>query len=136
MDRIEHSGVVERVDSGRVFVEITAKSACGGCSARAACGMSEATRKVVEVHTPEAARYAPGDQVTVAVTRHMGATAVVLAYVVPFVVLIFVVVAALSLGLSEGWAALAGLVSVILYYGALWLGRHRIEEKIHFTISK
>ena len=66
----------------------------------------------------------------------MGATAVVLAYVVPFLVLICMVVAALAVGMSEGWAALAGLVSVLLYFGALWLGRHRIEEKIHFTISK
>ena len=124
MERIEHSGVVKSVDSGRVFVEITSQSACGGCSARSACGMSEAARKVIEVRTPDAAQYAPGERVVVAVTRHMGATAVVLAYVVPFLVLI------------EGWAALAGLVSVLLYFGALWLGRHRIEEKIHFTISK
>ena len=136
MDRIEHSGVVERVDSGRVFVEITSQSACGGCSARAACGMSEATRKVIEVRTQDAGLYAPGDRVVVAVTRHMGTTAVVLAYVVPFLVLICMVVAALAVGMSEGWAALAGLVSVVLYFGALWLGRRRIEEKIHFTISK
>lgn len=136
MERIEHSGVVKSVDSGRVFVEITSQSACGWCSARSACGMSEAARKVIEVRTPDAAQYAPGERVVVAVTRHMGATAVVLAYVVPFLVLICMVVAALAVGMSEGWAALAGLVSVLLYFGALWLGRHRIEEKIHFTISK
>lgn len=36
MDRIEHSGVVKRVDAERVCVEITAHGACGGCKAHEA----------------------------------------------------------------------------------------------------
>ena len=88
MDRIEHSGVVKRVDAERVCVEITAHGACGGCKAREACGLGETGQKIVEIRTPAAATYRPGDRVTVAITRRTGAVAVLLAYVVPFVVLI------------------------------------------------
>ena len=45
MDRIEHSGVVKRVDAERVCVEITAHGACGSCKAREACGLGETGQK-------------------------------------------------------------------------------------------
>ena len=60
MDRIEHSGVVKRVDAERVCVEITAHSACGSCKAREACGLGETGQKIVEIRTPAAATYRPG----------------------------------------------------------------------------
>ena len=69
MDRIEHSGVVKRVGAERVCVEITAHGACGSCKAREACGLGETGQKIVEIRTPAAATYRPGDRVTVAITR-------------------------------------------------------------------
>ena len=62
--------------------------------------------------------------------------AVLLAYVVPFVVLIGVVAACYLLGAGDGAAVLAGLGSVVLYYGILWLLRRKIDNAIHFTISE
>ena len=61
MDRIEHSGVVKRVDAERVCVEITAHGACGSCKAREACGLGQTGQKIVEIRTPAAATYRPGD---------------------------------------------------------------------------
>ena len=136
MDRIEHSGVVKRVDADRVYVEIMAHGACGSCKAREACGLGETERKIVEIPTSAAATYRSGEEVTVSMTKHMGAIAVLLAYVVPFVVLICVVAACYLLGLGDGVAVLLGLGSVVLYYAILWLARRRIDNTIHFTISK
>ena len=136
MDRIEHSGVVKRVGAERVCVEITAHGACGSCKAREACGLGETGQIIVEIRTPAAATYRPGDRVTVAITRRTGAVAVLLAYVVPFVVLIGVVAVCYLLGAGDGAAVLAGLGSVVLYYGILWLLRRKIDNAIHFTISE
>ena len=124
MDRIEHSGVVKRVDAERVCVEITAHGACGSCKAREACGLGQTGQKIVEIRTPAAATYRPG------------AVAVLLAYVVPFVVLIGGVAVCYLLGAGDGAAVLAGLGSVVLYYGILWLLRRKIDNAIHFTISE
>ena len=123
---IEHSGTVERTEAGRVFVRITSHSACGSCSARQACGLAEAQDKIVEVPTPDAARFQPGDAVIVGV-RHRSALAVLLA------------VLAVTVGLagwSEGQGALASLGAVVLYYMVLWLFRRRIEHTIQFTITE
>ena len=92
---IEHIATVVRAGDGVVEVELTAQSACASCHARMACGMGESTRKRIEIATPEAPSFTAGERVTVSVERNMGMTAVLWAYVVPFVVLLGALVAAL-----------------------------------------
>ena len=134
---IEHSGAVERMEAGRVFVRITSHSACGTCSARQACGLAETQDKIIEVATPDAASYAPGDAVLVGVRRRAGMLSVLLAYGGSLVVLL----AGLALGIGAfGWneavAAGVSLGAVGCYYGLLWLLRRKIEHTIQFTITK
>lgn len=134
---IEHSGVVERSGDGVVRVKIVANAACSSCRAREACGMGESKEKIVDVTTIEAFRYAPGEAVTVSVSRNTGLKAVLLAYVGAFLVLIAAIIAALELfSFGEGAAVLTGLASLAVYYFLLWLFRDKIERKIHFTITK
>lgn len=133
---VEHIATVVRTGDGVVEAELTAQSACAACHARAACGMGESARKRIEIATPDAAAYAPGERVTVSVERNMGMTAVLWAYVVPFVVLLGVLVAASLAGWSDGAAAVAAVGGVALYYAALYLFRGRLERKIHFKIHK
>lgn len=134
---IEHSGVVERTEAGKVFVRIVSRSACGACKARTACGMAEAQEKIVEVATDEAGRFAPGEAVSVGVRRRAGGLAVALGYGGALVVLLAVLAVAIgAAGWSEGTAALAALAGVALYYAALWLFRRKIEHTIQFTITK
>ncbi len=134
---IEHSGTVERTEAGRVFVRITSHSACGSCSARQACGLAEAQDKIVEVPTPDAARFQPGDAVMVGVRRRTGLLSVALAYGGALAVLLAVLAVTVGLaGWSEGQGALASLGAVVLYYMVLWLFRRRIEHTIQFTITE
>ncbi|MDE5636872.1 MAG: SoxR reducing system RseC family protein [Alistipes sp.] len=134
---IEHSGVVECVEGATVRVRIVAGSACGSCKARSACGMSESQEKIVEVLTDDAASYAAGDAVRVGVFRHAAGVAVALGYVGALAVLVAVLVAGIeAFGWSEGRSALAAVGGVALYYGLIWLFRRKIENTIHFTITK
>lgn len=134
---IEHSGVVESVEGSTVRVRIVAGSACGSCKARSACGMSEAQEKIVEVLTPDAASYAAGDAVRVGVFRHAAGVAVALGYVGALAVLLAVLAGGIAaFGWSEGESALAAVGGVVLYYALLWVFRRRIENTIHFTITK
>lgn len=135
--QIEHSGVVERTEAGKVFVRITSHSACGTCSARQACGLAETQEKIVEVATDDAARFSAGEAVTVGVRRRVGLLSVALAYGGALVVLLAVLGLAVgAAGWSEGRGALASLGAVLLYYMVLWLFRRRIEHTIQFTITK
>lgn len=134
---IQHSGTVDQVEEGLVVVRITSRSACGSCAARAACGLAEAQEKLIEVHTSSAADYRVGEEVTVGVKSHIGAKAVLLAYVGALVVLIVALVLSVGLfGLSEGLGIVVTFAAVGLYYVALWLVKDRIEHTIQFTINK
>lgn len=135
--RIEHTGTVERTEAGRVFVRMEATSACGSCRAREACGMGEAREKIVEVAVPDADRYAVGDEVRVGVRRSTGGRAVALAYLGALAVLAVMLIVTLRLlHWDEGVGALVSLLGVGLYYFVLWLFRRRIEETIHFTLTR
>ncbi len=135
--QIEHSGVVDRVENGVVFVRIISQSACGACKARQACGMAESEVKIISVSTSDADRFAAGDAVTVGVRRDAGAMAVLLGYVGALVVLMAVLLTTIGgLGWSELQGASASLAGVLLYYIVLWLARRKIEHTIHFTIIK
>lgn len=134
---IEHSGIVERTQAGRVFVRIVSHSACGSCSARQACGLAETQEKIVEVATPDAGRFAAGDRVSVGVHRRAGVFSVALAYGGALVVLLAAL--GLSIGLagwSQGAGAVVSLGAVLLYYMVLWVFRRTIEHTIQFTITK
>lgn len=134
---IEHTGRVERVEAGTVYVTITSSSACGSCKARQACGLAETQEKTVVVRCADAAEYAAGESVTVGVRRSAGALAVGLGYVVALVVLMGVLLITVGwLGWDEAAGAAAALGSVAGYYGALWSMRHKIENTIQFTITK
>ena len=135
-ENIEHAGCVQRIECNRVYVAITSNSACGTCSARKACGMSESAEKIVEVETADAAEYAVGDEVIVSVRRRAGLRAVAFAYAIPLVVLIVVLAGVKAAGASDGAAAAGALIAVALYYLLLWAFRARMAEKIKFAIRK
>ena len=94
---IKHCGEVVRVADNKVWVRMTVNSACSGCHARAVCGVDESKDKVVEVVTSDAVAYSVGESVEVALeSRSVGAKSVLLAYVVPFFVLLVVLVGPVS----------------------------------------
>ena len=137
MAAVKHCGEVVRIDGHSVFVRMTVNSACSACHAKGVCGASEQTDKIVEVETAAATDFQVGDSVEVALMqRDMGAKSVVLAYVVPFLVLVAVLVGAILLGASEGVAALSAMVGVAMWYVVLYMLRDKIKNKIKFIIIK
>ncbi len=134
---IEHDGQVVAITADVVKVKVVLNSACGGCQAKYACGMSESKEKLFEVSSPQASDFVVGDSVTIGIHRSMGSRAVLLAYVGASVVLVGVLLIAIEiLSLNEGIAALAAIASVGLYYFILWALRSRFERFIHFSIRK
>ena len=133
---LQHRGVVARVEAQTVVVSVVAQSACAGCHAKGICGESGAERVIV-VKTSNASEYSVGESVVVALQRQsMALVSVVWGYVVPLVVLLAVLFGSVSLGLSDGIAALSTILAVVIYYVGLYVARRVFERKIEFTIFK
>ena len=133
---IRHTGTVQRVARGVVYVLLEQQSACAACHARRICGV-DSGEKIIEVRTAAADRFAAGDSVEVAlVRRSMGVASLVLGYVVPLVVLLVALLVSKIAGAADGVAACITLAAVAVYYACLYLLRARMDRKIQFTIIK
>ena len=133
---IEHSGIVSHVGKDCVSVTVEVNEACGGCASRKACAMGKSDTREITIYTNEAHCYTIGESVTVMAREKVGIMAVILCYVVPLVVLMASLILTISLGGSEGAAAMAALLCTALYYVGLGLFHKRIAKRVTFTITK
>ena len=138
-DRIEHDGTVVAVDKDYISVEILNKSACAACHAKAVCGASDQSVKVVEVAqdiSTLAADYQVGERVNVIMSSAMGTQAIWIAYVIPLIVLMAAILVFSLCGAGELAMGLGSLGIVALYYLGVFFFRNKISKIFIFSIEK
>ena len=87
-DKIKHLGIVESIDGSRLKVRILQTSACSSCSVKGHCSASEAKEKLIDVYNVLGLSCQSGQHVVISGTVSMGMKAVLLAFVIPFLVLV------------------------------------------------
>lgn len=135
-EKITHAGVVESIGAGRVRVRIVQTSACAACKVAGHCNAAESKEKSVDVLVADTSRWRVGDAVTVAASQQMATQALLLAFGLPLVILLTVLLTVLSLTGREGLAALCGLSALLPYYGVLWFFRNRLQQRMAFWIEE
>lgn len=129
-------GVVVEIEGEKVVVKIEQMSACAGCHSRNFCSSSDKKEKEIEVHTSQADRYAKGDRVKVGISTKLGFKAVLLAFLLPFAVLMLAMVSSLQIaGLDEAVSCLIALLATAVYYLVLYRYRRKIQKQFIFTIE-
>lgn len=131
---IRHDGIVAAIDGRHIQVRILQSSACGGCKIAGHCSASEMKEKVIDVFADSAA-YDVGQQVVVSVASTVARRALLLGFALPLLLLVGVLVCMLIAGYDEQQAGLVSLLSLLPYYGLLWLLRRRVERKVSFDIE-
>ncbi|WP_373724412.1 SoxR reducing system RseC family protein [Bacteroides heparinolyticus] len=131
---IRHQGIVENISGSHLQVRIVQTSACASCSVKGHCSSAETKEKLVDVYDVDAASYRPGDRVWVAGRLSMGAMAILLAFILPFLVLIVSLFVLMAVRNDELFAALGSLALLIPYYYILWLNKARIGKKFSFSV--
>lgn len=131
---IKHLGIVENIQDSHLSVRIVQTSACAACSAKGHCSSADSKDKIIDI-IDTAASWQVGDKVMVVGEMSMGMMAVVLAFVTPFVLLIFSLFLFMALIGNELYAALLSLAILIPYYFILWLNKTRLKQKFSFTIK-
>lgn len=131
---IKHQGIVESTDGSCIRVRIIQTSACAACSIKGHCTSADVKEKLIEIVDTDGTVYQPGDKVWVLGELSMGAKAVFLAFVFPFLILIVSLFILMTLLDDELQAALGSLLLLIPYYYILWLNRERMKKKFSFSI--
>ena len=125
---IKHLGIVENIQGSHLSVRIVQTSACAACSAKGHCSSADSKDKIIDIIDTAASSYQVGEKVMVVGETSMGMMAVVLAFVLPFVLLIFSLFLLMALVENELYAALLSLAVLIPYYFVLWLNKTRLKH--------
>lgn len=147
---IKHDGIVIAVnEDGMVRVRIVQTSACAACKAKAMCASAESKEKELTafpVQEGSGSKLTVGDEVIVMVQQKMGWKAVLLAYLLPFVVMMGIIIlgnevmSILGGGTpgknSEAIIGTIALCSLAVYYIILGFFKDRIQKEFSFTARK
>ncbi|NCC09585.1 MAG: RseC/MucC family positive regulator of sigma(E) [Bacteroidia bacterium] len=132
---IKQSGIVESINGSHIQVRIIQTSACASCSIKGHCTASECKDQIIDINDWSSSTYSVGEQVWIIGETSMGVFAVLLAFIIPFILLISFLFLFMSLLGSELYAALLALCSLIPYYITLHLNKTRLKQKLSFTIK-
>ena len=132
---VKHLGIVENIQGSHLSVRIVQTSACAACSVKGHCSSADSKDKIIDIIDTAAASYQVGENVMVVGETSMGMQAVALAFIIPFVLLIFTLFLFMALIENELYAALLSLAVLVPYYYILWLNKTRLKQKFSFTIK-
>jgi positive regulator of sigma E activity len=133
---IEHLGVISEVSGSIVRVSVTSEPACGNCHARGSCSVGGNNEKVIEVLPPPGEKYSPGEQIKVILEQTLGIKALILGYLLPFLVVLANLIILTVLGVNEGLAGLLSLAILVPYYLCLAFFKDRLKKEFSFRLQK
>lgn len=132
---IEHQGIIVSIDNNIAHVRIEQTSACASCHVKSMCGASEKAEKIIDAHIVDNT-LKTGDQVTIIGQKSLGIQAILLAYVLPFVVIVAALFIVNIFTTNEVIMGTCALASLIPYFAVLRLMRNKIQTKFQFYAIK
>ena len=129
-------GIVRKLEGGKVWVEIVVSSACGGCAAKSLCNISEKKNELVEAENFLGEEFVVGETVQIQMQQKLANKAVVLGYLLPFIILITGLFGCHALTHIEWLSVLAGIGLTAIYYIILKLMDKRLAKEFVLFVSK
>lgn len=132
---IEHAGVIHQINGKHIKVQILQESACGGCHAKGACSAADMKDKYVDVES-DGSDYKVGEHVTLYGQSSMGLFAVLLAFVIPFLLILFTLFILKNYTDNEAISGSIALGTLLPYFIILSFFNSRLKSKLKFHIKR
>lgn len=133
---INHTGIVQSVDGHEVTVKLTVQSACAACHAKSICGVSDSKDKIVKAAIVCDEQFEVGEKITVEMRQSLAMKAIVICYLLPFIVLITTFCVMSYFCQNELVNVLVTFAAVAAYFFFIWLFNHKIERNVTFIAVK
>ncbi len=132
---IEHEGFIKNINNNSVLVRIVSQSACSACHAKGSCSAAEIQEKDIEV-TDFHGTFKVGESVNLVMKQSQGYTALLIAYVYPFLLVFTILLITTSSGLGDLKSGILSLAILIPYYLIVYALKNKIRKKFNFSIRK
>jgi len=134
-EQVSHTGVVVGINDKDIEIEILSASSCGTCNIKSACGMSEMKEKRVTVPRLADNDYIVGQPVNIVMSARQGNKAAMIAYFIPAIILIAIIVILSNLSIKEWVAALIGIGALAVYYTILYIFfKDKLRDEFRYEI--
>ena len=137
-EMIKHDGIIIALnEDGTALVRIVQTSACAACKAKAMCASAESAEKEMTVVLLGDEQWVVGSEVEVMVQQKMGWKAVVLAYILPFFVMLAVMLIGNAIwAVREEILGTLALCAMALYYLVLGMFKDKLQREFSFTAKR
>jgi len=135
-DNICKEGIVKAIHEDSVDVEIIMSSACSGCHAKSICMPSEQKQEIVAAQSLYGEQFEIGDKVELVLKKASGNKAVIIAYVIPFIILMIGLIGSYLLFKNELISVIASIALVAIYYVILKKISFKFEDDFKFFVKK
>lgn len=132
-DNITHAGIVTECSEDRALIRLTVDSECHSCTIKNICGIDQRDKSLIEVPSDD---LSIGDAVRLTVTSSFGFTALLWAYMIPFILVILALFSGFYLGFSEAISGLFSLAILVPYFIALHFAKEHIKNQLRYQVSK
>ncbi|MGV8963684.1 MAG: SoxR reducing system RseC family protein [Candidatus Saccharimonadaceae bacterium] len=133
---IEHEGIIDNINGNQFTIRILQSTACSECHAKNACMAADTKEKMVDV-IDASGQFNLHERVLLFGKASIGYKAVLWAFVLPLILLMVVIFTATSMWhVGELKVAFMALIALVPYYAFLYIIRHKMGEKLAFTIKK
>lgn len=133
---IRHEAVIVSLEGRNARVQIVRPSACDSCDASRGCGVKKGKKIVVDITDDRLSEHKVGDVVSIEMSSSAGRRAVAVGFAVPLVVFVAVLLAMHSSGSSDGFSAVVGLCSLVVYYLIIYILRVTLERRFVIRLTK
>jgi sigma-E factor negative regulatory protein RseC len=135
-NKIEHEGIVKKIDNSILIISILNKAACISCQVKGVCSVSDIEEKEIEVKRIDATEFKTGEKVVVHYAEELGFFALFLGYILPFLILMGVIIIGNTLNYSDGISGLLALLCMVPYYAGLYIFKDKIKKTFQFSVEK
>lgn len=132
---IEHQGIITGLGEKTVKVSLLNVTSCSSCHAKAICNVSDVDNKVIEVFR-DGKDYKVGDKVKISYNKSMSFKALLLGYLLPFLLVLVTLIVSLSITQDEPFSGLISLVVLIPYYTVLAFCKNKLKKTFTFNLVR
>ena len=132
---IEHTGIINHINGNHIQVSIIQQSACSGCHAKGACAAADMDEKLIEVESSDSTLKV-GERVLLFGQQSMGLMAVLLAFVIPFLLILITLLLLRTYLLNEALSGAIALSVLIPYYILLSFFNKKMKSRFQFYIKR
>lgn len=129
-----HVGLIRSITPSEIEIGVEAPVACSSCEVASSCGLADREEKIIIVKTDDQHHFI-GEKVTLAYKEELSTKALLIVYIFPVIVIVFVLYIAQLFTENELIIGFSALLSLIPYFLLFNVFSKRIDKVFSFSIA-